>query len=101
MDTTKKYRNGDPLKLHLKTDSPAFVALGAMDTALYAAGGRAHKPLSMAKVSWFTPQPFCLSHLVALLPKPQVQILDLAQPRDRPYKPRTLPVYFLSGPWGL
>ncbi|XP_040844315.1 complement C4-A-like isoform X1 [Ochotona curzoniae] len=50
VDTTKKYRNGDPLKLHLKTDSPAFVALGAMDTALYAAGGRAHKPLSMAKV---------------------------------------------------
>lgn len=51
VDTTKEYRNGDTMKLHLKTDSPALVALGAVDTALYAVGGRSHKPLDMTKVS--------------------------------------------------
>ncbi|PNJ01479.1 C4A isoform 2 [Pongo abelii] len=38
-------------KLELsKTDSLALVALGALDTALYAAGSKSHKPLNMGKV---------------------------------------------------
>ncbi|XP_077017491.1 complement C4-B-like [Tamandua tetradactyla] len=50
VDGVKEYQPGESVKLHLKTDSPALVALGAMDTALYAVGGRTHKPLSMGKV---------------------------------------------------
>uniref|UniRef100_A0A8C5L554 Complement C4-A n=1 Tax=Jaculus jaculus TaxID=51337 RepID=A0A8C5L554_JACJA len=50
VDGAKEYRNGDSVKLHLRTDSPALVALGAVDTALYAVGGRAYKPLDMGKV---------------------------------------------------
>lgn len=50
VDSHKDYRPGDTLKLQLHTDSAALVALGAVDTALYAAGGRAHKPLDMGKV---------------------------------------------------
>uniref|UniRef100_A0A8C6QXL9 C4a anaphylatoxin n=1 Tax=Nannospalax galili TaxID=1026970 RepID=A0A8C6QXL9_NANGA len=50
VDGTKKYRDGDLMKLHLQTDSPALVALGAVDMALYAVGGRSHKPLNMGKV---------------------------------------------------
>ncbi|XP_058162498.1 complement C4-A [Dasypus novemcinctus] len=46
----KEYHPGETVKLHLQTDSPAMVALGAVDTALYAVGSRSHKPLSMAKV---------------------------------------------------
>ncbi|XP_012890400.1 PREDICTED: complement C4-A [Dipodomys ordii] len=50
LDGSKEYRNGDNAKLHIQTDSLALVALGAVDTALYAVGGRSHKPLDMGKV---------------------------------------------------
>uniref|UniRef100_A0ABK0LA54 Complement C4A n=1 Tax=Rattus norvegicus TaxID=10116 RepID=A0ABK0LA54_RAT len=50
VDGAKEYRNGDSMKLQLQTDSEALVALGAVDTALYAVGGRSHKPLDMSKV---------------------------------------------------
>ncbi|KAG8505792.1 Complement C4-A [Galemys pyrenaicus] len=51
VEGSKEYRPGDKMKLQLRTDSPALVALGAVDTALYAVGGgTAHKPLDMAKV---------------------------------------------------
>nr|XP_020024063.1 complement C4-A isoform X1 [Castor canadensis] len=50
LDGAKEYRNGESIKLHLQTDSLALVALGAVDTALYAVGGRFHKPLNMGKV---------------------------------------------------
>ncbi|XP_043819332.1 complement C4-A-like [Dromiciops gliroides] len=43
-------RPGDQLKLNLHTDSLATVALGAVDTAVYAAGGQRHRPLHMNKV---------------------------------------------------
>lgn len=46
----RDYRNGENVRLHLQTDSPALVALGAVDTALYAVGSRSHKPLDVAKV---------------------------------------------------
>lgn len=50
MDSSKPYHPGEPVKLHLQTDSRALVALGAVDMALYAVGGRSHKPLNMGKV---------------------------------------------------
>ncbi|XP_006896221.1 PREDICTED: complement C4-A isoform X1 [Elephantulus edwardii] len=50
VDNAKEYRPGETVKLHLQTDSPAMVALGAVDTALYAVGGKSHKPLNMGKV---------------------------------------------------
>ncbi|XP_036891496.1 complement C4-A [Sturnira hondurensis] len=50
VDSRKDYRPGETVKLHLHTDSPALVALGAVDTALHAVGGRTHKPLDMGKV---------------------------------------------------
>lgn len=50
VDSRKDYRPGEAVRLQLHTDSPALVALGAVDTALYAVGGRAHKPLDMGKV---------------------------------------------------
>ncbi|XP_015342973.1 complement C4-A [Marmota marmota marmota] len=50
LDGAKDYRNGENVKLHLQTDSQALVALGAVDTALYAVGGRSYKPLDMSKV---------------------------------------------------
>lgn len=50
VDDRKEYHPGDTIKLHLLTDSPALVALGAVDTALYAVGGNSHKPLDMGKV---------------------------------------------------
>ncbi|XP_045049056.2 complement C4-A isoform X2 [Desmodus rotundus] len=50
VDSRRDYRPGETVKLQLRTDSPALVALGAVDTALYAVGGRAHKPLDMGKV---------------------------------------------------
>uniref|UniRef100_A0A2K6SSC2 Uncharacterized protein n=1 Tax=Saimiri boliviensis boliviensis TaxID=39432 RepID=A0A2K6SSC2_SAIBB len=50
VDGAKEYRNGESMKLRLQTDSPALVALGALDTALYAVGSKAHKPLNMGKV---------------------------------------------------
>ncbi|XP_059967584.1 complement C4-A-like isoform X2 [Mesoplodon densirostris] len=50
VDGSKEYRPGDTVKLNLRTDSPALVALGAVDTALYAVGGKSHKPLDMVKV---------------------------------------------------
>lgn len=50
VDDRKEYRPGETAKLHLYTDSPALVALGAVDTALYAVGSRSHKPLDMGKV---------------------------------------------------
>lgn len=50
VDGPKEYRNGDSMKLQIRTDSPALVALGAVDTALYAVGGRSHRPLDMSKV---------------------------------------------------
>ncbi|XP_068929376.1 complement C4-A-like [Petaurus breviceps papuanus] len=43
-------RPGDHLRLNLYTDSLATVALGAVDTAVYAAGGQRHSPLHMNKV---------------------------------------------------
>nr|FAA01197.1 TPA: complement C4 isoform-B [Notamacropus eugenii] len=43
-------RPGDQLRLNLYTDSSATVALGAVDTAVYAAGGHRHSPLHMNKV---------------------------------------------------
>ncbi|XP_041628708.1 complement C4-A-like [Vulpes vulpes] len=48
--SNKDYHPGETVKLHLQTDSPALVALGAMDMALYAVGGKSHKPLNMGKV---------------------------------------------------
>ncbi|XP_032124926.1 complement C4-A isoform X1 [Sapajus apella] len=50
VDGAKEYRNGESMKLRLQTDSPALVALGALDTALYAVGSKTHKPLNMGKV---------------------------------------------------
>ncbi|XP_007459659.1 PREDICTED: complement C4-A [Lipotes vexillifer] len=50
VDGSKEYHPGDTVKLNLQTDSPALVALGAVDTALYAVGGKSHKPLDMVKV---------------------------------------------------
>ncbi|XP_003789097.1 complement C4-A [Otolemur garnettii] len=50
VDSDREYRDGETVKLRLQTDSPALVALGAVDTALYAVGGRSHKPLDMSKV---------------------------------------------------
>ncbi|MXQ99245.1 hypothetical protein E5288_WYG005385 [Bos mutus] len=50
VDSSKAYRPGDTVKLNLKTESRALVALGAVDTALYAVGGKSHKPLDMVKV---------------------------------------------------
>ncbi|XP_042794265.1 LOW QUALITY PROTEIN: complement C4-A-like [Panthera pardus] len=50
VDSSKTYHPGEPVKLQLQTDSPALVALGAVDMALYAVGGRSHKPLNMGKV---------------------------------------------------
>lgn len=50
VDRHRDYHPGEVLKLQLHTDSAALVALGAVDMALYAAGGRAHKPLDMGKV---------------------------------------------------
>ncbi|XP_051009525.1 complement C4 [Acomys russatus] len=50
VDGARDYRNGDSMKLQVLTDSQALVALGAVDTALYAVGGRSHKPLDMSKV---------------------------------------------------
>lgn len=50
VDGAKEYRNGESMRLQLQTDSEALVALGAVDTALYAVGGRSHRPLDMSKV---------------------------------------------------
>ncbi|KAM7229325.1 hypothetical protein CapIbe_019441 [Capra ibex] len=50
VDSSKAYRPGDAVKLNLQTGSRALVALGAVDTALYAVGGKSHKPLDMVKV---------------------------------------------------
>uniref|UniRef100_A0A8C3XB57 C4a anaphylatoxin n=1 Tax=Catagonus wagneri TaxID=51154 RepID=A0A8C3XB57_9CETA len=50
VDGGKEYHPGETLKIRLQTDSPALVALGAVDTALYAVGGKAHRPLNMVKV---------------------------------------------------
>lgn len=50
VDGAKEYRNSDSIKLQVQTDSQALVALGAVDTALYAVGGRSHRPLDMSKV---------------------------------------------------
>ncbi|CAI9168564.1 unnamed protein product [Rangifer tarandus platyrhynchus] len=50
VDSSKAYRPGDTVKLTLQTESRALVALGAVDTALYAVGGKSHKPLDMVKV---------------------------------------------------
>uniref|UniRef100_A0A8C7ER97 C4a anaphylatoxin n=1 Tax=Neovison vison TaxID=452646 RepID=A0A8C7ER97_NEOVI len=50
VDSIREYRPAEFVKLRLQTDSPALVALGAVDTALYAVGGSSHKPLNMAKV---------------------------------------------------
>lgn len=70
MDGAREYRNGDSMKLQIRTDSRALVALGAVDTALYAVGGRSHKPLDMSKVcqalsraslSYAKPQPWGLA----------------------------------------
>lgn len=45
-----EYRPGESARLRLQTDSLAHVALGAVDTALYAVGSKSHKPLDMGKV---------------------------------------------------
>uniref|UniRef100_A0AC11DDU6 Uncharacterized protein n=1 Tax=Ovis aries TaxID=9940 RepID=A0AC11DDU6_SHEEP len=50
VDSSKAYRPGDTVKLNLQTGSRALVALGAVDTALYAVGGKSHRPLDMVKV---------------------------------------------------
>ncbi|EHB16087.1 Complement C4-A [Heterocephalus glaber] len=50
LDDAKDYRNGDHVKLQLHTDSAALVALGAVDTALYAVGSKTRRPLDMRKV---------------------------------------------------
>lgn len=50
VDSSKAYRPGDTVKLNLQTESRALVALGAVDMALYAVGGKSHKPLDMVKV---------------------------------------------------
>lgn len=45
-----EYRPGESTFLKLQTDSLAHVALGAIDTALYAVGSKTHTPLDMSKV---------------------------------------------------
>ncbi|XP_007949517.1 complement C4-A [Orycteropus afer afer] len=50
VDGAKEYHPGESVKFHLQTDSPALVALGAVDTALYAVSSSSHKPLNMGKV---------------------------------------------------
>ncbi|ERE88804.1 complement C4-like protein [Cricetulus griseus] len=50
VDGAKEYRTGDNMRLQIQTDSQALVALGAVDTALYAVGGKSHRPLDMSKV---------------------------------------------------
>uniref|UniRef100_A0A452U8J2 Complement C4A (Rodgers blood group) n=1 Tax=Ursus maritimus TaxID=29073 RepID=A0A452U8J2_URSMA len=50
VDSAKEYRPGEFVKLHLQTAAPAVVALGAVDSALYAVGGSSHRPLNMGKV---------------------------------------------------
>ncbi|XP_004624338.1 complement C4-B [Octodon degus] len=50
VDGAKDYRNGDQVRLQVRTEPAALVALGAVDTALYAVGSKTHKPLDMAKV---------------------------------------------------
>lgn len=69
MDGNKEYRPGDTVKLNLRTDSPALVALGAVDMALYAVGGKSHKPLDMVKVCQAPlPNPPSRPWLTLLLP---------------------------------
>ncbi|XP_054985074.1 complement C4-B isoform X2 [Sorex araneus] len=46
----KEYRPGESATLRLRTDSRAYVALAAVDTALYAVGSKPRKPLDMGKV---------------------------------------------------
>ncbi|KAJ1068641.1 hypothetical protein K5549_011594 [Capra hircus] len=70
VDSSKAYRPGDTVKLNLQTGSRALVALGAVDTALYAVGGKSHKPLDMVKLSMRSrPQPLLsLQHLCLFSP---------------------------------
>lgn len=89
MDGAKEYRNGDSMKLQLQTDSEALVALGAVDTALYAVGGRSHKPLDMSKV--------CQTFIMH--PSPPTSLPPLCLPLSLP-----LPLPSLSSElklWGL
>lgn len=67
--SNKDYHPGETVKLHLQTDSPALVALGAMDMALYAVGGKSHKPLNMGKVcqDLSFPRPLSPFSLIVLL----------------------------------
>lgn len=84
------------MKLHIQTDSQALVALGAVDTALYAVGGRSHKPLDMSKVCQV---------LAAILPSPErARLWGLALQSLSPHSPSPWipdPGHFLSCPWSL
>lgn len=59
-----EYRPGESTFLKLQTDSLAHVALGAIDTALYAVGSKTHTPLDMNKVC----QDSTFAHVPSLSP---------------------------------
>lgn len=84
VDGLKEYHPGDTMKLHLLTDSPALVALGAVDTALYAVGGRSHKPLDMGKVCQDPPPPQP-SLTFSCRPEPRVQPTNSSQSSLKPW----------------
>ena len=88
MDGAKEYRTGDSVKLQIKTDPQALVALGAVDTALYAVGGKTHKPLDMGKVC----------HALSISCEPKLHSTRCHQPLSGlPWSLEPSP--FLSYPW--
>lgn len=111
VDSSKVYRPGDTVKLNLQTGSRALVALGAVDTALYAVGGKSHKPLDMVKVgqvlslifpslrgsssSYPKPQPATRTHSAGLLPFLPRALAPVA------LFPLSVSLSYLSGPCPL
>lgn len=89
MDSHRDHRPGETVKLQLRTDSPALVALGAVDTALYAVGGRSHKPLDMGKVcEIFSPASLVLvCGSFSCCPEPGAQPLALTQAARDSFQP--------------
>ena len=111
MDSSKAYRPGDTVKLTLQTESQALVALGAVDTALYAVGGKSHKPLDMVKVgqvlSLILPS-LRGSSPAARSPCQPLELtqLDCSQSSLKPWPwwslfPFSLSLFYLSGPCSL
>lgn len=76
MDSGKAYHPGETLKIRLQTDSPALVALGAVDTALYAVGSKSHKPLNMAKVCQALSLTLPLHSSLSCCPGPRISLVD-------------------------